>query len=270
MFDYIEYINNFPYNNLIALGIGSIGIFLAIIFYFKALKNKKPVYAIRSFNIIKDFVSGIEKLEILFSGQKIQNLTASKIIFFNKGKETINGADISSADPLRIEVGNNIKILSFSVLESKPANNFLLTLEEDGSSVLVNFDYIDFEEGVLFKILHTGKSSSDLKFVGSMKGAKSLKKINPLAVEESKLQKINPAFGKMVPYFTTKILGSFFIFFGLSLILFIIFAPAKNITSKVMGLFFALLISPMLPIGFSILRNTLPLGFEKFHSDSDI
>src|SRR5688500_3410655 len=70
--------------------------------YRKGLKIKEPVYSIKSNNLISGSTSTLENLNISYKDYKVENLTVSKILFYNRGAETINRQDIETINPLKI------------------------------------------------------------------------------------------------------------------------------------------------------------------------
>ena len=80
----------------------------------------------------------------------ITNLTASKILFWNDGRDTINAGDIASTVPLAILIRAGLKILDVEVLtRSRPANNFAVSKVGDGSRATIIFDYLDKGDGAV-------------------------------------------------------------------------------------------------------------------------
>ena len=78
-------------------------IVIAVFAYRKGRKVKKPRYYVKSHNLFTDFSSKITKLTMLYSDTPIEQLTASKIAFWNDGTETIDKVDIVDTESLRIE-----------------------------------------------------------------------------------------------------------------------------------------------------------------------
>ncbi len=161
-----------PWLSIASLIIAVFGVGLAIIFYIKGKRVKLPFYADRSVNIVKDLVSRFESLEMLYSGQPIENLTVTKTAFWNGGRDTIKGGDVASADPLSVHVKKGCKILDAKILYTKnPANQFSITTSDDQSYITLQFDYVDKGEGVVIQLIHTCTSSEDIKIRGTIKGA---------------------------------------------------------------------------------------------------
>ena len=147
-------------------------VLLAIALFIKGRRVKLPRYAIRSSNIFKDLVSKVGILDVRYGDEQIENLTVSKVAFWNAGRETIHWQDVADADLLRLQATGGYKILSATILHQKnPANKFRIKKKDsDGSIVWLIFDYIDKGEGVVLQLFHTGASSEDIRFYGTIKG----------------------------------------------------------------------------------------------------
>jgi hypothetical protein len=149
-----------------------LGVILAIIFYRVSKREKKPYWSIGSNNLIEGFSSQVPGLEISYNNQKVENLTVSKIVFWNDGKETIHGTDIAEADPLQIIARGNVKILDIKVLKtnSEPSR-FCNPDDSELQSSFVTFDFLDKNQGGIIQVIHTGTSSMDISLKGTLKGA---------------------------------------------------------------------------------------------------
>mgnify|MGYP001130975202 CR=1 FL=1 len=179
-----------PWLSIVSFIIAILGVALAIIFYIKGKKVKLPYYAVRSINIVRDSGSWIDSLKIHYSGQLIENLTVTKIAFWNAGRDTIDSRDIASAEPLTVRVKEGYKILDAKILHEKnKANKFSITTSTDQSYVTPLFDYVDKDEGVVIQLIHTGKSGKDIEFDGKIKGGgKPTKKF----VSQSEMSSFRP------------------------------------------------------------------------------
>ena len=154
-----------------------ISIALNIVFFTKSKVRKVPTYRTRTSRLIRNSVNQIDHLQILFNDRKLSALTTSKVAFWNAGRETLCGSDISDKDVLRLVIDPAYEILSCDVLtQTRAANNFSVSLSPDSKSVEILFDYIDTDEGVVLKVRHTGSSNGDLSLCGSMKKVKEIKR----------------------------------------------------------------------------------------------
>lgn len=254
-----------PWFVLVSFLIAIISIILAFIFHSKSKKVKLPYYSIRSINIVRDLIKKIEDLDILYDGQPVENLTITKIAFWNGGSDTINNQDIAVADPLTIVVKDNLRILDANILYTKnQANKLSLITSNDQSKINLIFDFIDKDEGVVIQLIHTGKSDEDIELCGTIKGAgKPIYKSIPTLMNSSTSSTLSI---KQVRYLFT------FIFFILPLIM----IPALNVinTEKLYNtienspavkfLLNALMLSIYWVMGFYLLRRRLPKGFDVF------
>lgn len=163
---------------LISLIIGVLSLLLSFYFFFKSKKSKKPVYRCRTARVIqRNVVNQIDDLEVFYDNQKLPALTITKLAIWNEGRDTISDTDLSNSDKLRIEIDKQYDILSCEVLiQSKPANNFSLQISGDQKSVFLSFAYLDYNDGAVLKIRHTGAESADLEIMGSIKTVKEIQR----------------------------------------------------------------------------------------------
>ena len=60
-------------------------------FYRLSIRTKQPSWAINSNNLISGFSAKLPDLDIKYLGKGIENLTISKVMFWNAGNQTIEG-----------------------------------------------------------------------------------------------------------------------------------------------------------------------------------
>lgn len=161
--------------SFISLCLAVLGIAMSVYFYFKSRRRKIPVYRSRTTRIIRSSVNKIDSLEVLYNKKRLNALTITKVAFWNAGKETISSTDISLYDKLRLEIGEGFEFLSCDVVtQTKIANNFRCSIEEDKKTILIEFDYLDYDEGAVLKIRHTGSTNADIVINGSIKGVSAI------------------------------------------------------------------------------------------------
>jgi hypothetical protein len=180
--EWLKNLVSHPIFILISFAFGILGILFSFIFYFKSKKEKKPYFTTKTITLIENLSSEIESVKVLYDDKSIENLSISRIAFWNEGKQTISKDDIPVIDEIRIESVEETQFLDVQIIyENNPANNFNVELQEDKKLISLLFDYIDFEDIVVLQIIHTGKSCGDLKISGSVKGFGKIK--NKLDVE---------------------------------------------------------------------------------------
>jgi hypothetical protein len=249
-----------PFWGLGGFLVGIIAIILAVIFFRRGQRTKKPTFYIRSSNLIADFSSKLAKLQILYSSKGIESLTVSKIAFWNDGAQTIDSRDVAQADPLRIVLKEGYEILDVSVISIKnEANRFDVVQLEEGSSVKISFDYLDKHEGGVIQLIHTGKGSSDIEVLGIVKGVGKPRPryYRPAAFEI--LDRLLPTskFSKAQPLRARRLMG----ISGLvaAIVMVIVAITAEELLTTIFGSILALLYGYM---GYTSFKRRIPSGFE--------
>lgn len=233
-------------NKSLNFTIAIIGIFLAIFFYIKSNKVKLPYYAISSHNIVRDLVSSIDLLKVLYDRERIENLTATKIAFWNAGNDTIKREDISVPLTVTVKKGHILKAQKLHEVEEE--NGFSIPISKDKSHINLDFNYLEKNQGVIIQLLHTGKSDQDILIKGHIMGFGIPKRKNATIVFNS---------GHLI----------FFVFcFGIPVYIIGMGVANGGIFEATIGeiIVIAFFFILFWGLGFLILSQLLPKGFEKF------
>ena len=164
-----------PLLNIIFFLLAIISIILAIIFYYKALKSKKPIYDIQTNRLVNNELSGLKKIEIKYNNAIISNLSVTKIALWNSGKASIRKNDIATSDPVLICTTDDIILYDFEIIHAKPVNN-IIAEKINENSINISFEFLDFHEGVVLNVYHSGKSDSGLEIKGTLIGSEKISK----------------------------------------------------------------------------------------------
>jgi hypothetical protein len=155
--------------------LGIIGILAGYIFYLKGKREKDPCYSVDEVNLIRGYSSIFRDLKIRYKRKPIENLTITKLVFWNNGMETIDGADIQTTHPLMIFALEDGVMLDIKLLKSTNlANNFSTVLDEKGRFALLFFDYLNSKDGAVIQVIHTGISIVNLVITGEIKGVRKI------------------------------------------------------------------------------------------------
>lgn len=145
------------------------GVF-AFVSYFKSKRVKEPKYVIHTSNLIQDYSNVLSKLDISYAGMKINNLSSTTIVMWNEGRDPINARDIAPSDPIIINlVGEGIIVNCYVVTVNNVANQISASLLNE-KQASIKFDFLDFRQGAVIQVFHTGKSSQDLALQGTIIG----------------------------------------------------------------------------------------------------
>jgi len=263
----------------IGVSIGIVGIFIGVVvsyfFYRKSLRIKEPCWAIRSNNLIQGYSDKFERLRVTFNGEEVENLTITKVLFWNNGTDTIDRHDIETVNKLRIECKNKVKILDVKILAcNNPSNQFDVTISEDGNFAYIQFDYLDHKQGAVTQVIHTGTSSKDLMVAGDIKGANTLtwKTVSPKWAQwvNDKIR-ISRRTRKKTTAISGIIVGVIYIILGaikLFLPTFFVSSPIQN-PQKELSLVATLLFGGvvLLLMGLSSIKEISPKGLEAFSEE---
>lgn len=140
------------------------------------------------------------EIEFLFRGDKVSNVTLSRVAIWNTGNTTVRGAQIVESDPLRIAVSNGAHILETTVLRrTREVNDVSCVLRQDtGSAAEFRFDYLDPGDGALVQLIHTG--NAEIRVIGSIRGIRAGVRVltTTRKPKEQELQQLSPSAGKLL------------------------------------------------------------------------
>lgn len=253
-----------PLTTLISILIGIVGVVASFIFYFKGKQIKKLKIELKSINLLKNSIENIKGLNIEFLGNSIPNLTVTKLALWSDGNHSIYKKDIASADPLSINALNNTSFLEVKIIYFKNKYNLITTtLFENNKQVIINFDFLDYEDGAVIQILHTGSSSNDIEVSGTIIGGKIMKKF---PIKKNFSSKLFLKFSNKKPSprflgYTTMFIGFFTLFSGIFFYYKKTVIPLVSPFEPMVLLFTGLIYSTS---GYYLSRKKTPKGFESF------
>ncbi|MBV6419629.1 MAG: hypothetical protein DAHOPDDO_00852 [Ignavibacteriaceae bacterium] len=159
---------------VIGLIVGLISLLTTYIFYKRSLKLKIPLYTIESRGPLGGLPETLSKLSLNYDGEKIKYFTVSRIAIWNAGKDTIHSKDIVDADKICIIPEEGYEFFEANIRKViNPLNNFSMRFST--KEIVINFDYMDFNEGCCVEVYHSGKTSWALQVKGSIKGSGKIK-----------------------------------------------------------------------------------------------
>lgn len=172
--------------------VGIAGVIIALV----TRRKREFSYYQKGINVIGDYKSKINDLSVLYKNSEIENLSVCRLAFWNGGNEAIGKDDISSNDPLMVKIKEPYKILDVFIIESSSKANGISVISDSSGGYLINFDYLNPNNGGVLQIIHTAKSSSSLFLQGEIKGIKEIiKYINPKYLELQPIPILGLPFG---------------------------------------------------------------------------
>lgn len=172
-----QWLDHFVQNPWMVLS-GYLLALVGLVLTIRSRRLRRPVYAIRDQRLVTETVSALPRLAILYDGQSVANLTVTRLALWNAGSETISKEDVPPLDPIRIS--SAAKVLDASVLAvTDRANDCRLAVQTD-QSYLVQFEYLDPQDGVLLQIIHTGAAERTVTVLGKSKGVREVRLVTSL------------------------------------------------------------------------------------------
>lgn len=148
-----------------------ISLILALVFYLRSKREKKPRLLIKSINLFNKDAQKINGLSTTYYDRPVLNMTITRVALWNSGHDPILRSDISPTDPITIYINPKYRILESQILCTKKAQNGIkLGLIENGLKTRINFEYLDYGGGAVIQVVHTGNSSSDIIVEGTIRG----------------------------------------------------------------------------------------------------
>ena len=153
--------------------VGILGIALATVFFIlnrRARIGPRLIYYKDTVKLIGgDNPALPNDVEISFGGQRIPVLSRTRIVIWNSGTATIDGAHVVTADPLRLVLSTDAQVLQASVIGVTRAVNAFRVDAVHPHVVNCAFDYLDAGDGAVIELLHTDREKYP-KLEGSVRG----------------------------------------------------------------------------------------------------
>ena len=191
---------------------------VSIVLFVNLQKKAKPSYEVSSLTVLANEGNLVpSKVTVLFGKHQIDCLVRERITFWNDGNDTLHGTDIAKEDPLRISFGaKDVTVLMSNVIKcTRKANIFAVVKPRRSKELLLQYDYLDPDDGAVIEVWHNGKQS-EIAIVGAIKGLrKGVKRIiGRNRIIRSSLVKNNRR--RLIPFIpNTRMAGPLIFFAGL-------------------------------------------------------
>jgi hypothetical protein len=162
--------------------VGVLGILLAIIFYLFPFDQKSIRYSIQNYPLFKDYVQKIDGMQILLYGNEIKTLTVSNIAIWNSGRSIIEHGDIPQKNPLAVKLLGDGEIIKTTILYQTSIGNDVNVSLKDNNYAVIDFDYMDKNDGFILQIIHTENNINVDNILGEIKGLGQIKNYYNLTI----------------------------------------------------------------------------------------
>lgn len=240
--------------------VGVVGIVYTIYYGRRSQRKKLMVYEVSKAVALAQAFSpeGDYRLSVLFQRkgsieEKIESVYTRFLKFANLGKESIRGSDIAPTKPLKVTIkGDRVLDIQLAGI-TRGVNNVSLTNQVTGDeegSADINFDFLDYEDGALIKILSVGNEgniSLEGDIIGMPEGMNNIDKLRQKVKPRNIVYRLSSTVGILVAtlilsvfvcYWTTGDWGSIWLIFvplGVFVILAILFIIVADIVLSLRG-----------------------------------
>jgi hypothetical protein len=162
--------------------LGLVGLIIGIcslIIGIRSIIQSEPQLRYVNFPEIRKPANIHKKIKFYYDNQEINQVTTTKICFWNKGRKPIKREDVVQTAPLRLQIvphksmNQPVEILDYSLLQLSDKNSKIILSKTDKPDTLqIDFEYVEFNEGADFEIQHTGDVESSVNFSGVILGPK--------------------------------------------------------------------------------------------------
>ena len=142
--------------------IGILGLIFGFVFFIKSYKTTVPCYQY-STNIIvgKKESEASKNIEILFLGKNVDNVKRTVVAIWNDGKHYLDNSVILREKPLTISFQDG-EILSHQIKSKTNESIVSTTNMSENGGVIVEFNYLDYKDGVCVELIHTSNSNEPI------------------------------------------------------------------------------------------------------------
>lgn len=148
------------------------GILAAYYFYLKARERIDPRYILRHEPLVDSSSGAMAEVSVRYRDAKVTNLNRCLLIIWNKGNRVITRASVAENDKIRLGLPDDATALGAGILwSSRAAIDLSSCVSNTGSTVSIDFAFLDADDGGVIEILYQGDPNASPTLMGSIMGA---------------------------------------------------------------------------------------------------
>lgn len=181
-----------PYWTAAGLLATFLGLIIAIITPIVQRRRKNLCFSYSTTPLVKEDVTNINGIEILFHGNPVEQLSVSSIHIWNGGNTIITPDDFYRGHGLSLISKNDVTILGVDMLKQSE-ETIECKAKCSTSNISIYFQAFEKKEYISFNIYHTGNVETILELKGKIKEGKILNKTVDIEKQMSLVMNIGPA-----------------------------------------------------------------------------
>jgi hypothetical protein len=179
---------------------GVVGVVLAVVFYYQAQRDPRPIAKIITGDILSPLTGlrrgpflppnpvrilspdDVELIEMSYNKMPISELCVTFVALWNAGNGTLNSSSLVERDPLRLVFPPDVTIVDYRLIADVASNGLALTVPDPKvPEVHITFDFLNSGDGGIIRILHDG-SVVRPKFAGQLREVRGGVRTIPAAI----------------------------------------------------------------------------------------
>lgn len=149
-----------------------IGVLAAYYFYLKAQERADPRYLLQHEPLVDSSSGAMSDVSVLFKSIKVTNLNRCLLVVWNRGNRVITREAVAQNDKVRVCFPEGVTALGAGVVWSnRSAVDLSAHIDNAGSNVIIDFAFLDADDGGVIEILYQGDPKVSPSLAGSIMGA---------------------------------------------------------------------------------------------------
>jgi len=153
------------------------GILFTVILRVLDRTERIPVFYHRTTSIVASADKYSEDIEIYYKGKPVPQVSVTRLGFANIGKGPITKGEVRK--PIRLSFGHEVSILRKPKVLKRSRQDIDFAVVREGDTVKLSFDHLDYMDGAVVEVIHTGDEHAKPQVQGTIRGVrKGIKQIS--------------------------------------------------------------------------------------------
>ncbi len=156
------------YQTIINIVLGCVTV-VALIVTIRFVRRKRPVWAYRTTHVVGRDAQAPSELKLIFGDREVQDVYRTDIVFFNKGNEVIEFADVVAN--VNFHFGKAEVLKQRILTDSRVTIGFSIqTIVKDDDNVIeLTFKWLGHNDGAVIQVFHTPIEDDTITCSGDIK-----------------------------------------------------------------------------------------------------
>ena len=158
--------------------VGTIATIVGLAWMLIRQREKRPTWAVRTTTLVSGWKDDLPGLVVSYMGKEVERLSITRFMLWNRGKDAIKKVDVPEAEPIRIRAPNGVEMLSAVVIDTNSkSSRTSVKVARNRKTAKIDFEFLDFEDGAVFQIVHSGSAVEAMSIEGRVIGASRLQQV---------------------------------------------------------------------------------------------